>query len=260
MKKFLKIYFSLALISSLLLWIGMNNGGYFSYKVKKSKNQRHTYEVTVQKVLLVNKDINNTLHLCLDIVKEPNHKKNIYELSIPLYAYKGRISYSSPWYYRDKVNDKDRYLGHIEKLSQGFTVIFPESSLKEGCHVSSSIPILTDPHFNPPTGVNDFPLILELDKNLTDVIYYPLDIKKGYINHNNFMLYTTKHPFVNSDWNDEGGSNYLIVEIRGDRYYHDKYASYLLPLAIVADFLTSPLQVVMGLGLWILMIASGVKC
>ena len=260
MKKFLKIYFSLALISSLLLWIGMNNGGYFSYKVKKSKNQRHTYEVTVQKVLLANKDINNTLHLCLDIVKEPNHKKNIYELSIPLYEYKGLISYSSPWYYNKGIDDKDRYQGYIEKAYQGYTVIFPESALQEGCHVHSSIPILTNPHFKPPTGANDFPLILESDKNLTDVVYYPLDIMNGYINHNNFMVYATKQPFVNSNWDDEDGSNYLIIELRGDRYYHDKVEFYKLPLSIVADFLTAPLQVLIGVGLWVLLIATGVRC
>jgi hypothetical protein len=260
MKKFLKIYFLLAFLSSALLWIGVNNGGYFSYKVREQLNTKHVYDVKIQKVLLANKDANNTLHVCLDIAKEPNHKQGIYYLSVPLNTYKGRISYRSPWYYNDKVNDKDRYQGYIEKLIQGFTVTFPESALKEGCDVNSSIPIRNNPHFNPPTGVNDYPLILELDSNLTSVVYYPLDIKKGYFYHKNFFVYAENQPFVDSDWNDDGGSNYLIVELRGDRYYHDKYASYLLPLAIVADFLTSPLQVVMGLGLWILMIASGVKC
>jgi len=109
MKKFLKIYFLLAILSSALLWIGLNNGGYFSYKVREQLNTKHTYD-------------------------------------------------------------------------------------------------------------------------------------------------------VNSNWNDEGGSNSLTIKPREDKQHHDKVEFYKLPLAIVADFLTAPLQVLMGVGLWILLILSGVKC
>jgi len=256
MRKFLKIYFLLAFLSSALLWIGVNNGGFFSYKVREKLHTKHTYAIEIQKILLANKDTNNTLHICLDIVKEPNHKQGIYELTLPLRKFRGDITHGNILYH---YNDTKHQLT-IDRERQGYTVIFPESELKEGCHVNSSIPILSNPHFIPPTGVNNYPLILKLDSNLTDVVYYPLDIKKGYFYHKNFFVYATNQPFVDIDWHDKGGSNYLIIELRGDRYYHDKVEFYKLPLSIVADFLTAPLQVLIGVGLWVLLIATGVRC
>jgi len=50
MKKFLKIYLALVVISTIFMKLNTGYVGYFTYKTQKALNYRHTYKTTIKAV------------------------------------------------------------------------------------------------------------------------------------------------------------------------------------------------------------------
>ena len=170
------------------------------------------------------------------------------------------------WYYEKNISVEAKEQGFIESHQEGYTVSFPESALIEGCNFShglSSINISKEnPPFKKPAGnsVNDYPAHLNIKTSTKDILYYPLEIKQRYVNAKNFFLYATQKDFIGTSWSDEK-SNYLIIEVRGDRYYSpNKALQWSKPLAIIFDILTAPLQILVSIFLFGRMMINGVGC
>jgi len=268
MKKFIKIYFFVALISSVLLFIVTSNAGLASYELDKKIKHKEWYKVVVHGIKSAKKDKqNNNLYVCLSMTKSPENSTKEYLLKVPLSVYEDYDpKLFSRWYYEKSISVKAKERGFIEKRREGYAVIFPESALIEGCGFDNgmlSVDISNEnPPFKKPPGnsVNDYPAHLDIKSSTNDIIYHPVDIPHAYNGVNSSFLYVTHEDFIGKSWADEK-SNYLIIGIDADRYYYPNQSlKWLKPLAFILDMLTAPFQLAGGAFMLGLMMVSGVKC
>ena len=266
MPKFIKIYLLIATFLFLLNYLVFGHVGLISYQLDQKINQKQAYKSILNKVIFAKKDESNNLYICFNMTKEPEKQDGEYLLKISLNYYDNyRSSDFSQWYYQETVSKKAQEMGYLKKLQKGYTVTFPESALKNEC---SDLPVTNlvdiylgkkDVPFKPPlsNSVNDYPLYLEFNKGVKDIIYFPMENMSSYYNYPNFFTYASQEKVVEPSWKDEA-SNYLIVEVKGDRKYSpNKSMKYMMPLAIVGDFISAPFQFIVGAFILITMVVTG---
>ena len=267
MKKFLKIYLSVALVSSVLMFFVTGNFGLADYKLDKKIKHKVWYKTVVHQIKSAKKDENNTLYLCLTMTKAPQNTTKEYLLKVPLRAYEDYDASSfHEWHYEKHISAKAKERGFIQKRQEGYAVIFPESALIEGCDFNKGLSSISISKENPPfkkppsNSVNDYPTHLDIETSKKDIIYYPLAIPHGYRSVHSSFLYATQKDFVGASWHDEK-SNYLIIGVDADRYHHsNKALKWAKPLAIIIDILTAPFQMIGAVFIFGFMMINGVKC
>ena len=262
MKKLIKIYLIVALVSSALMFFVTSNSGLAGYELDKKIKHKEWYKVVVHEIKSAKKDKQNNLYVCLSMTKAPQNTTKEYLLKIPLRAYEDyETSSFGRWYYEKSISAKAKERGFIEKRQEGYAVIFPESALIEGCDFDNGILSVDISSEKPPgNSVNDYPAHLDIKSSTNDIIYHPVNIPHAYNGVSSTFLYVTHKDFIGKSWADEK-SNYLIIGVDADRYYYPNQSlKWLKPLAFIFDVLTAPFQLAGGAFMLGLMMVSGVKC